>query len=280
VAMLADLLLKRAAETDGDEGTFGITVDPLARFAVVFSALVHDVGHTGVPNGQLAKESPDLATKYAHRCIAEQNSIDTAWDLLMQNRYRNLQGCLFHSPGERERLRKLVINCVIATDIFDKDLKAFRSSRWEKAFLEAAVDGDSYDEKNHFKATVVIERIIQASDVAHTMQAWDIYRKWNERLFYEMYGAFVEGRAEKDPSENWYNGELWFFDNWIIPLASQLKECGVMGASSDECLTQARQNRQKWEMIGKQLCSSMQENAKEKCAMKSHRVTIALPSSH
>jgi hypothetical protein len=52
---------------------------------------------------------------------------------------------------------------VIATDIFDKDLKAFRSSHWEKAFLEAAVDGDSYDEKKHCKVTVVIEHIIQAS---------------------------------------------------------------------------------------------------------------------
>jgi len=44
--------------------------------------------------------------------------------------------------------------------------------------------------------------LIQASDVSHTMQHWHSYRKWNERLFQEMYAAFKAGRAEKDPSEN------------------------------------------------------------------------------
>ena len=43
----------------------------------------------------------------------------------------------------------------------------------------------------------------QASDIAHTMQHWHIYRKWNERLFEEMNTAFLQGRAEKDPAEFW-----------------------------------------------------------------------------
>ena len=33
--------------------THGITSDPLAQFAVVFSALIHDVDHWGVSNGQV-----------------------------------------------------------------------------------------------------------------------------------------------------------------------------------------------------------------------------------
>jgi 3'5'-cyclic nucleotide phosphodiesterase len=53
------------------------------------------------------------------------------------------------------------------------------------------------------KATIVIEHLIQASDVAHTMQHWHIYRKWNERFFMECYQAWKEGRAEKDPSIGW-----------------------------------------------------------------------------
>ena len=51
-----------------------------------------------------------------------------------------------------------------------------------------------------------IEHIIQASDVSHTMQHWHIYKKWNERLFQEMYQAYCEGRMEKDPSQGWYQG--------------------------------------------------------------------------
>ena len=48
--------------------------------------------------------------------------------------------------------------------------------------------------------------------------------------------AFMEGRAEKDPAENWYQGELGFYDFYIIPLAKKLKDCGVFGVSSDEYL--------------------------------------------
>jgi hypothetical protein len=35
-----------------------------------------------------------------------------------------------------------------------------------------------------------------------------------------------------DPSTFWYQGELGFFDNYIIPLAKKLKECNVFGVSS------------------------------------------------
>lgn len=34
------------------------------------------------------------------------------------------------------------------------------------------------------------------------------------RLFMEMYKAWKEGRADKDPSEGWYNGELGMFSFW------------------------------------------------------------------
>ena len=91
--------------------------------------------------------------------------------------------------------------------------------------------------------------IIQASDVSHTMQHWHIYRKWNKRLFTEMYVAFRQGRMAKDPSTFWYKGEIGFFDNYIIPLAKKLKECNVFGVSSDECLNYAIQNRNEWYVI-------------------------------
>merc|ERR1719310_1085905 len=104
---------------------------------------------------------------------------------------------------------------------------------------------------NHRKATIVIEHIIQASDVAHTMQHWHIYIKWNERLFAEMYRAYTQGRAEKDPTDTWYKGELGFFDFYIIPLAQKLSECGVFGVSSDEYLNYAIMNRNEWEKKGK-----------------------------
>ena len=52
--------------------TYGITSDPLTQFALLLSALVHDVDHTGLPNSQLVKEQTPLATTYNNRSVAEQ----------------------------------------------------------------------------------------------------------------------------------------------------------------------------------------------------------------
>jgi hypothetical protein len=40
------------------EHTYGIASDAIAQFAVVFSALIHDTAHKGVPNFCLALEEP------------------------------------------------------------------------------------------------------------------------------------------------------------------------------------------------------------------------------
>ena len=74
-----------------------------------------------------------------------------------------------------------------------------------------------------------------------------------ERFFRECYDAYKAGRAEKDPSQGWYEGELGFYDFYIIPLAKKLKECGVFGVASDEYLNYALANRQEWESKGKQV---------------------------
>jgi hypothetical protein len=38
------------------------------------------------------------------------------------------------------------------------------------------------------------------------MQHWQVYKKWNASLFEEMYKAWKEGRADKNPAEFWYKG--------------------------------------------------------------------------
>ena len=239
--------------------TYGITSDPLTHFACVFSSMIHDVDHPGVSNMQLIKEKDELADLYDKKSVAEQNSFDFSWELLMDSYYEDLRQCIFSDNEELKRFRQLVINSIMATDIFDPDLKKLRNDRWDKAFAVDENDGnEESEEKSGLRATIVIEHIIQAADVAHTMQHWHVYQKWNRRLFEEMYSAFKSGRGQ-DPSEGWYNGELWFYDNYIIPLAKKLKECGVFGPSSDEFLTYAMDNRSEWEAKGERLVQSMLE---------------------
>jgi hypothetical protein len=237
------------------ERTYGITSDPLTQFAVVFSALIHDVDHRGLPNFLLVKEDPELAAAYKNRSVAEQNSVDLAWDRLMEPEFDELRACIYSSTSELERFRQTVVNAVMATDIFDKEFGELRKRRWDRCFHTHQEQRTPDD--IHRKATVVIEHLIQASDVAHTMQHWQIYRKWNERLFAEMYSAFLDGRSEKDPSENWYAGEIGFFDNYVIPLAKKLKECGVFGVSSDEYLNYALENRNEWSNRGKDVVAKV-----------------------
>jgi hypothetical protein len=157
-----------AVASDLHEYTYGINSDALAQFAVSFCCLIHDVDHRGIPNGQLSQENPEMGDKYKHRSVAEQNSVDIAWSLLMDPKYKELRQCIFTDEDDIRRFRQYVVNLVMATDIFEKDMKALRNTRWEKAFAPEAVLEQS--KQSNFKATIVLEHIIQAADVAHTMQ--------------------------------------------------------------------------------------------------------------
>ncbi|CAB9499069.1 calmodulin-dependent 3',5'-cyclic nucleotide phosphodiesterase 1A [Seminavis robusta] len=239
-----------------------IASDPLVQLAFIFSALIHDLDHTGVSNDQLVKEGARIARIYKNESVAEQNSYDVAIDLLMEPMYSSLRRLIFATEGEMQFFLQLTKQAVIATDIMNKNLKDLRNARWEKAF--AKPEEEKYPEKEEHprlevnrKATIFIEHLIQASDVSHTMQHWHIFRKWNQNLFEEMYEAYKEGRASKDPSTFWYKGEIGFFDFYIIPLAKKLKDCGVFGVYSDEYLNNAIRNRNEWELKGQDIVAHM-----------------------
>lgn len=169
----------------------------------------------------------------------------------MRREYKSLRRCICPTDEELVRFQQLVIQMVMSTDIMDQAIGKLRKERWNKAF-SGNLDNDLVEDRNR-KATIVIEHLIQASDVSHTMQHWHIYRKWNQNLFFELYHAYKQGRLDKDPSPDWYKGELSFFDFYVIPLAKKLDTCGVFGVTSDEFLMYAMANRKEWEMKGEQL---------------------------
>jgi hypothetical protein len=253
-------------EVSGDDRTrhdhtYGITSDPLTQFAAAFAALIHDVDHQGVTNATLIEEKCSIAAVYKNKSVAEQNSVDIAWSLLMDESFVDLRNCIYTTPAEYHHFRQLIVNLVMATDIMDKSLSQARKNRWAKAFAESEGPIDSLNEdlqkQINRKATIVLEHVIQASDVSHTMQHWHIYRKWNARLFEEMTAAYRQGRTQKNPADTWYEGEIGFFDFYIIPLVKKLKECGVFGVSSDEYLNYAEKNRKEWEAKGREVVAEM-----------------------
>jgi hypothetical protein len=248
---LTDLRQQYAYELH--HSTFGISSDPLVQFAVVAAALIHDVDHTGLPNAVLVRENASIAKIFHDRSVAEQNSVVIGWELLMEPRFEQLQRCIFKEDfSEKDRFRQLLVNSVMATDILDPDMLALRKSRWEKAFSSLSDPNASLSDEDMLnrKATIVIEHIMQASDVAHTMQHWHTFLRWNKRLYFELFKAFRNNHLEKDPTDGWYEGQIAFFDRYVIPLAQKLKECGVFGVSGDEYLTYAKLNREEWARKG------------------------------
>jgi len=139
--------------------TYGITSDPLTQFSCLFSAIIHDLDHPGVPNTTLVNEETEIASKYKGKSIAEQNSVDIAWSMLMSDDFADFRAAIYASDEEKVRFRQLIVNSVMATDIVDKELKALRNARWERAF--SGQESSSKKEAVDRKATIVIEHLIQ-----------------------------------------------------------------------------------------------------------------------
>lgn len=196
-----------------------------------------------------------VSTQYRCRSVAEQNSVDLAWNLLMDEQFKDLRGCIYTTRKELYRFRQLVVNAVIATDIADKELKNNRQNRWDEAFSEKATD--SWTMEADRRATITFEYIIQASDIAHTMQHWLTYQKFNGRLFEERYLAWLNGHEQNCPSGGWYKGEIGFFDFYIIPLAKKLDKCNVFGVSHHEFLHNAQENKNEWLKKGEKVTAAL-----------------------
>jgi hypothetical protein len=206
-----------------------------------------------------------VAVQYQDKCVAEQNSVAISWKLLMEDKYQDLRACIYSTENEQKRFREMIVDAVMATDIADKQLQALRRNRWADAFYQELSPGSVDDLDRDRKATIVFEHIIQASDVSHCMQHWRTYQKFNARLFEERYVAYLKGTAgDKPPWDTWYNGEIWFFDNYIIPLAQKLNDCGVFGVSYHEYLNYAQQNRLEWERKGKDVVNELRACVEKK----------------
>lgn len=117
-------------------------------------------------NTQLIKEQPKLGELYRNKSVAEQNSLSVAMDVLNDSHFKPLREFIFETQEEFTRFRQVVVNVVLATDIFDPELNDLRKKRWAQAFAE----NTNTTNVNDARATVVIEHIMQASDVCHTMQ--------------------------------------------------------------------------------------------------------------
>jgi len=119
--------------------TWGFRDDPLMQFCLLFSALIHDVDHRGIPNRQLALNDEDLAIKYNDQSIAENNSLFIAFCELRKQKYDKLRNVIFPQRKDYRRFRLACINNVLSTDIASPERTQLGKSKWKEAF------GDPYE---------------------------------------------------------------------------------------------------------------------------------------
>ena len=90
-------------------------------------------------------------------------------------------------------------------------------------------------------------------------------------MFHEMDKAWKAGRADKDPREDWYKGEIGFFKFYILPLADRVKHSSAFGALGAELYQSAESNLIEWEMKGESVVAELIEESAGKNFPKSTR---------
>ena len=80
-------------------------------------------------NEQLVLENSRLARIFDKKSVAEQNSFQCAWDLLMDPSFDHLRSAIYTTRDEFQHFRHLVVNALMATDLLDKDLNEKREKR-------------------------------------------------------------------------------------------------------------------------------------------------------
>ena len=86
--------------------------------------------------------------------------------------------CIYTTKADFQFFRQLSVNLVIATDLMDSDASKSRAKRWDKAFSKSILGAgrNTNGSQNDAKATLVLESLIQAADIAHTLQHFNVYR--------------------------------------------------------------------------------------------------------
>ena len=246
---------------------------PLTRFTAILAAYVHDIDHCGVPNDVLAVEKPSMKNVYQGQSIAEQNSFNLAWDLLQDNNYTHLRQAIYQTRDEKRLFRQVLVQCILATDLLNKEYRHGRDKRWEACFRDSSIaarlatkENESLDFKNRYE-TCLLEHMMQLATLAHMAEEWTIYLKWTSRMYLELRKAFADGRLWRDPGDAWVNGELGCFDFFILPLTKRLRECGQFGTFGDQAIVQLEQNRAEWQEKGRDIIRELAQNARKQAGV-------------
>eukprot|EP00804_Cyclotella_cryptica_P029732 CCRYP_015206-RA/>CCRYP_015206-RA protein AED:0.12 eAED:0.12 QI:301/0.92/0.93/1/0.85/0.8/15/353/1031 len=220
----------------------------LENFSLVFAAFLHDAGHTGMTNKMLEDNQHPLSKKYAKDVpIAERFAIEIACDVLMCPEYEALRTAIMPDDKSKLKFAKALFQSILVTDIASPSRVKLCVQRYDTSHnrgvstpdlcplaphlpdIIALVFNGRKDIKESYPDEFCItpsglqecvrrEHLMLISDVAHLLQCWENFVKWNFRLYKEIHENFTKGLCP-DPSVGWYEGQIGFLEKYAIPLA-------------------------------------------------------------
>ncbi|XP_031417796.2 cAMP-specific 3',5'-cyclic phosphodiesterase 4B-like [Clupea harengus] len=162
----------------------------LEILAALFAAAIHDVDHPGVSNQFLINTNSELALMYNDESVLENHHLAVGFKLLHQENCDIFQNL---TKRQRQSLRKLVIDMVLATDMSKHmtllaDLKTMVETK--KVTSSGVLLLDHYTDRLQ-----VLRNMVHCADLSNPTKHLSLYRQWTERIMQEF---FRQGDKERE----------------------------------------------------------------------------------
>lgn len=183
-----------------------VSSDELTQYeglALLFSALIHDLDHQGVPNSTLISERHPYARLYNDKNVAEMRSLTLAFELLESEENNFLHEL---SDYELKRFREISIAMVLATDPLDHDAAHI----FELKINDTLASDGRPNFKNDRERLLALSVILQLADIGASLQSTETSLIWSEKYFREVSYGSLEKQRSLDPQKFLEAQELYF----------------------------------------------------------------------
>lgn len=161
----------------------------LETLAAIFACAIHDVDHPGLTNQYLINTSSELALMYNDESVLENHHLAVAFKLLQED---NCDIFVNLSKKQRQSLRKMVIDMVLATDM-SKHMSLLADLKTMVETKKVAGSGvlllDNYTDRIQ-----VLQNMVHCSDLSNPTKPLNVYRRWVDRVMEEF---FRQGDLER-----------------------------------------------------------------------------------
>ena len=153
---------------------------PVARFALLMSALCHDMNHPGNNNDYEIKSESEIAILYNDASVLENLHCASMFETLQRH---NLHKFMDSRLGEWKEFRKIATTAILSTDMSQH--KALL-----KKVLGAVKDPGTLGVEDW------VAYIVHTADLGNLTLDWDLALMWEDRIFKEF-----EDQAEKEQKQ-------------------------------------------------------------------------------